>query len=931
MKKKALTISALPDTTEEPQEIRSAEETTFPNAAIEPNQPRQSYPIVGIGASAGGLEALELFLKHVPAGSGMAFTIVQHLDPTHKGIMPELLQRATPMKVEQVKDRTRVKPDCVYVIPPNKDMSILHGVLHLLDPVAQRGLRLPIDFFFRSLAQDQQEHSIGVILSGMGSDGTLGLRAIKEKAGIVFVQAPASAKFDGMPRSAIDAGLADVVAPVEELPGKIINYLQHAPLIATSGLEKEDKAQSALDKVVILLRAKTGHDFSLYKKSTIYRRIERRMSIHQIDRIAIYVRFLQENPQELELLFKELLIGVTSFFRDPEMWEELKTRVFPALLAGRAPGQALRAWVPACSTGEEAYSLAMAFKEVLGPESSRKPSDNFTLQIFATDLDRDAVEKARQGIFPANIAADVSPERLSRFFVQAEHGYQVAKPIREMVIFAPQNIIMDPPFTKLDILSCRNLLIYLTPELQKKLLPLFHYSLNPGGCLFLGSAETIDGFTNLFAPLDKGVRLYRRLESALRTEPVEFPHTFSSAPPVTLEQQKAMKPAINLQSLADQLLLQTYSPAAVLVNDQGDILYISGRTGRYLEPAAGKANWNIFAMAREGLRQDLPGAFQKALRQKRAATLKNVIVRTDSGTQAVDVTIQPLVEPEALRGMVMIVFTEVATPVETRPTIRARRAPAQSAQVVELEKELAQIRQELQNTREEMQTSQEELKSANEELQSANEELQSTNEEIVTSKEEMQSMNEELQTVNHELQIKVDDLYQLNNDMKNLLDNTDIATLFLDAALRVRLFTTGMNRVFKLIPGDVGRPITDIASDLPYPELALHTHEVLRTLVFHEQELSTGDGRWFKVRIMPYRTLANMIDGVVITFMDITVSKTLEAKMRMTQAGLEKRVNEQGILLEQSDATLQAEIHRRRSTQDGGTIPASNETEGTQP
>ena len=456
----------------------------------------------------------------------MAFVIVQHLDPTHKGIMAELLQRATAMQVIQVKDRTRVQPDCVYVIPPNKDMSILHGVLHLLAPVAPRGLRLPIDFFFRSLADDRQDQSIGVILSGMGSDGTLGLRAIKEKAGVVFVQDPASAKFDGMPRSAMDAGLADVVAPVEELPGKIIAFLQHAPLIAKPGLAQEDKAQSGLEKVVILLRAQTGHDFSLYKKTTVYRRIERRMGIHQIDRIATYVRFLQENPQELELLFKELLIGVTSFFRDPAAWEQLKGEVIPALLAGRPPSQTLRAWVPGCATGEEAYSLAIVFKEAL---EQLKPARNTTLQIFATDLDRDAIEKAREGVFPANIAADVSPERLGRFFVQVERGYQVAKSIREMVIFAPQNVIMDPPFTKLDILSCRNLLIYLTPELQKKLLPLFHYSLNPGGFLFLGNAETIGDFTDLFAPLDGKSRLYRRLESALRAEPVEFPASFVPA------------------------------------------------------------------------------------------------------------------------------------------------------------------------------------------------------------------------------------------------------------------------------------------------------------------------------------------------------------------------------------------------------------------
>jgi two-component system CheB/CheR fusion protein len=854
-----------------------------------PRSLEAAFPIIGIGASAGGLEALELFLGKVPERSGMAFVIVQHLDPTHKGIMAELLQRTTAMQVVQVKDRTRVQPDCVYVIPPNKDMSILHGVLHLLAPVAPRGLRLPIDFFLRSLADDRQDRCIGVILSGMGSDGTLGLRAIKEKAGVVFVQEPASAKFDGMPRSAIDAGLADVVAPVEELPGKIIAFLQHAPLIAKPGLAQEDKAQSGLEKVVILLRAQTGHDFSLYKKTTVYRRIERRMGIHQIHRIASYVRFLQENPQELEMLFKELLIGVTSFFRDPAAWEQLKKEVIPALLAGRAPSQALRAWVPGCSTGEEAYSLAILFKEAL---EQLKPARNSTLQIFATDLDRDAIEKAREGVFPANIAADVSPERLGRFFVHVERGYQVAKSIREMVIFAPQNIIMDPPFTKLDILNCRNLLIYLTLELQKKLLPLFHYSLNPGGFLFLGSAETIGSFTDLFALLEGKARLYRRLESALRAEPVEFPASFVPALPGA-PPPKAFKPAANLQSLADQLLLERYSPAAVLVNDKGDILYISGRTGKYLEPAAGKANWSIFAMAREGLRHELTGVFQKALRKKGTATLRNVKVGTNGGVQAVDLTVQPLEEPEALRGMVMIVFTDVATPPETKPTGRTQRGPARNAQVAELERDLEQARQELHTTREEMQTSQEELKSTNEELQSTNEELQSTNEELTTSKEEMQSLNEELQTLNNELQVKMDDLARTSNDMKNLFDSTDIATLFLDNALCVRRFTSQTTKITQLIASDAGRPITDIASDLFYPELGEDVRQVLRTLLSAEKQVATRDGRWFTVRILPYRTLENMIDGVVITFVDITVSKTLEAELRKTQAGLEKRIVEQ--------------------------------------
>jgi two-component system CheB/CheR fusion protein len=875
---------------------------------------RVRFPIVGIGASAGGLEALELFLGHVPAGSGMAFVIVQHLDPTRNGIMSELLQRATCMKVTQVRDHTTVRPDCVYVIPPNKEMSILHGVLHLLAPSAPRGLRLPIDFFFRSLAQDQQEHSIGVILSGMGSDGTLGLRAIKENAGVVLVQEPATAKFDSMPRSAIDAGLADIVAPVDELPGKILAYLQRTALIPRTEAAGEDKTPSALEKVVVLLRAHTGKDFSFYKRTTLYRRIERRMGIHQIGKMAAYVRYLQENSQELDLLFKELLIGVTNFFRDPAAWEQLRTEVIPTLLASRASDQALRAWVPGCSTGEEAYSLAIVLKEAI---EEIKPKGHFSIQIFATDLDRDAIDKARQGIFPANIVADVSEERLKRFFTKEERGYRVRKEIRELVIFAPQNLIMEPPFTKLDILSCRNLLIYLTSEVQKKLIPLFHYSLNPGGILFLGSAETIGDGTGLFAPLGGKSRLFRRTESVLRPEPVVFPSSFSAGPPSGTETRPAPKSPGSLQTLADQLVLQHYAPPAVLTNDTGDIFYVSGRTGKYLEPAAGKANWNIFAMAREGLRYELVRAFPEALRQK-SLTLHGLKVGTNDGVQCVDVTVQRLNEPGPLQGLVMIVFTDVAAAPDAAPAAgRPPKPHARSPRLEELEQELLGVRAEARATHEEMQTSQEELRSANEELQSTNEELQSTNEELTTSKEEMQSMNEELQTVNMELQAKVDELSRTSNDMKNLLNSTDIATLFLDKDLNVRRFTPQATKIIKLIPADVGRPITDLASELRYPELADDARETLRTLAAAEKPIGARDGRWFTVRIMPYRTLDDRIDGVVITFVDITVAKKLEAQLREKHASLEKEVAEQSAQRARDGKTSPSATARKSASNDG--------------
>ena len=862
-----------------PEKPRKGPASAVPGQQPAP-QKHSQFPVVGIGASAGGLEALEQFLRHVPASSGAAYVIVQHLDPTHKGIMPELLQRATAMAVCQVRDRMRVQPDCVYVIPPNKDMSILHGVLHLFEPAAPRGLRLPIDYFLRSLADDSKDGAIGVILSGMGSDGTMGLRAIKEKAGLVLVQEPSSAKFDSMPKSAIDAGLADIVAPVEQLPVKIVSYLQHALHITRTEPALELKDQSALEKVLILLRSRTGHDFSLYKKSTVYRRVERRMGIHQIDKIALYARYLQANPQEVELLFNELLIGVTSFFRDPAAWEQLRDVGIPALLAQYPSGGVLRAWSVGCSTGEEAYSLAMVFREAL---EQAQPKGNFSLQIFATDLDGASISLARQGRYPANIGADVSGERLRRFFIEGDNCYRVGKEVREMVTFATQNLIMDPPFTKLDILICRNLLIYLVPELQKKLLPLFHYSLNPGGVLFLGSAETVGNFSDLFAPLHAKSRLYRRGAALFGGEPVAFPSSFVASQPNRIKESTMPKSAVNLQGLADQLLLQNYAPPAVLTNDQGDIVYISGRTGKYLEPAAGKANWNIFAMAREGLRFELSSAFQKATRQKGAATVKGAKVGTNGGSQQVDVTAQRVEEPEALQGMVMIVFHDVPTPPEKKAPSRGKSCLPASSRVAELEQELGQSREEMRSAREEMQTSQEELKSMNEELQSTNEELQSTNEELTTSKEEMQSMNEELQTVNAEQLARMDELSRVSSDMKNLLNSTEIVTVFLDNDLKVRRFTEGANLLFKLIPGDVGRPLSDIACDLNYPDLLNDAREVLRTLVFSDKPVSASGGRWFKVRIMPYRTLENVIEGVVMTFSDITAAKSLEEQLRETE------------------------------------------------
>jgi len=834
-----------------------------------------SFPIVGIGASAGGLEALEQFFQNVPKKCGIAFVVIQHLDPNHVGIMPELLQRTTEMKVVQVTDHLQIEPNHVYVIPPNKSMSILNGYLHLFEPVELRGLRLPIDYFFRSLAEDQHEKSIGVILSGMGSDGSLGLKAIKEKNGIVLVQDPLTAKFDGMPQSAVNAVNVDILAAANELPAKLISFLKYSPAIVQK-TEIDDKSKNNLEKIVILLRTQTGHDFSLYKKNTLFRRIERRMNVHQIDKIANYVRFLQENPKELDILFKELLIGVTNFFRDTLVWEKLKESVLPDLFNILPTGYILRAWITGCSTGEEAYSLAIVFKEAYEKVKNDK---NFTLQIFATDIDSDAIEKARKGFFSQNIVADVSPERLNQFFTKEETGFHVNTAIREMIVFAPHNVIKDPPFTKLDLLFCRNLLIYMEPELQKKLMNLFHYSLNNSSIMLLGNAENENSQNNQFTPIDAKLKIYKRSTIAVNTELLDFPSSFSHSKKQTVNETKPVIVTENIQTLADQLLLQRFAPASVLINTEGDILYITGRTGKYLEPAAGKANWNIYAMSREGLNNELPGAIRKAKQNYEPVKLHNIKIGTNGGTQIVDITLQLIEKPDAIKGTIMIVFNDVADIPRTTKKTTKKGNQNSTVREQELELDLQRANEELQSTREEMQTTQEELKSTNEEMQSTNEELQSTNEELTTSKEEMQSLNEELQTVNIELQSKITDFMVANNDMKNLLNSTDIATLFLDKELNIRRFTDQLTKLFKLRATDIGRPFTDMVSNLQYPEMTDHAKEVLRTLVFKETSISTNDQKWFTVRIMPYRTFDDHIDGLVITFIEITEAKKLEEEL----------------------------------------------------
>ncbi|MCX6251976.1 MAG: PAS domain-containing protein [Bacteroidetes bacterium] len=830
------------------------------------------FPIVGIGASAGGLETLEQFFGNTPNDCGMAFVVIQHLDPNHIGIMSELLQRITPMKVFRITDGLKVKPNCIYVIPPNKSLSLLNGALYLFDPVESRGLRLPIDIFFRSLALDRHEKSIGIVLSGMGSDGSLGLKAIKEANGIVLVQSPASAKFDSMPRRAIEAVIADIVAPVEELPGKLIAFLKFIPALTTDP-ELDEKSKSNFDKIIILLREQSGHDFSLYKKNTLFRRIERRKCVHQIDKIQNYVRFCQENPKEVQTLFKELLIGVTRFFRDTAVWEKLKNRVIPDLINELPDGYVLRAWVTACSTGEEAYSLAIVFKEALEKIKKHK---NLTLQIFATDLDKDAVEEARKGVYSSNITADVSPDRLSRFFTLDAEGYRVNTIIREMVVFAHQDVIKDPPFTRLDLLMCRNMLIYMDPKLQKKLILMFNYSLNSGGILVLGTAETPGTDNEGFEEVNTMLKIFKRTVTPMALRLIDFPSSLNFIKEPATKNKIPPKVVEDTETITLKILLQHFAPASALVNEKGNILYMTGQIGKYLEPVAGKANLNIYAMACEGLNQELPGAFRKAMQTFDPVTVQNIKIVANGETRFVDVTVQRIESPDSMRGMVMVVFADVPALVEhdaMNPKTGKRRSTGKQK---ELEIKLQRSYEDAQSIKEEMQATQEELTSTNEELQSSNEELQSTNEELTTSREEMQSMNEEMQTVNAELQRKVSNFVQINSDMENLLNSTEIASLFLDKDLKIRRFTDNVINIIKIRKGDIGRPFTDLATDLHYPEIVSHARQVLKTLISVENSITTVDNRCFSVRIMPYRTQDDRIDGLVLTFFDITIAKMLE-------------------------------------------------------
>ena len=841
-----------------------------------------NFPVIGIGASAGGLAAFEAFFSGMPADAdtGMAFVLVQHLAPDHKSLLGELVRRYTRMQVFEVEDGMVVQPNCTYIIPPNRDMAFINGHLQLLEPAAPRGQRLPVDFFFRSLAQDQRERAIGIVLSGTGSDGTLGARAIKGEAGMVMAQKPESTEFDGMPRSVIGAGVADYVLPPAEMPAQLIAYALHAygklpRLLAPSA----PQAENAMQKIFVLLRAQTGHDFSQYKPSTIERRIARRMAVHQIEAIDSYVKYLQQTPVEVHALFRDMLIGVTSFFRDPEAFQALKDQGLPKLFAGKPPGSVIRVWSAGCSTGEEAYSIAILFQELV-----ETLGQNCTAQVFATDIDSQAVASARAGLFPLSVAADITPERLARFFAPEPDGkgYRIHKHIRDMLVFSEQDLIKDPPFSKLDLISCRNLLIYLNVELQQKLLPLFHYALNPGGLLLLGNSEGVGDFGELFTVLDRSAKLYQRQEgfqSAQRLALARFTPLLPGAKPLSASARPGATTKRPLRELVEQALLQQVVPAAAMVSGQGDILYLHGHTGLFLEPAPGEAGVNnILKMAREGLKPALTTGLRQAVISQQAVRSQNLRVKTNGQFSGVKLGIMPVVNAAASASETLLYL--VTFELVQAPDAPAPDAPV-DARIAALQQELRAKDEFLQTSREELESANEELKSANEEMQSVNEELQSTNEELETSKEELQSVAEELSTVNVELQSKVLDLSRVNNDMNNLLAGTGIATVFVDHQLRLLRFTPAATQVINLILSDIGRPIGHIVSNLAgYDSLVADIRGVLDTLVTKETAVQTQAGLWFLLRILPYRTLDNVIEGAVITFVEISALRRTQDELR---------------------------------------------------
>jgi len=845
-------------------------------------------PIIGIGTSAGGIEALQKFLPAVPADSGLGYVVIMHLSPEHESALAEILSRSAKLHVATIENGVAVEPNHVYVAPPNSTVTIDQGKLSLFKADGPRGL-MPtiIDTFLVSLAEDQGENAACVILSGVGSDGTLGLRAIKEHGGLTLAQA--HAEYEGMMRSAVSTGLVDFVLPAEQMAAKLVDHFRHLDVvIAKKGPDGAIKETTDyLAQICAVLRARTGHDFSGYKDKTMIRRVQRRMQVLQIDEVPQFLERLRKDPHETDLLFQDLLIGVTSFFRDAEAFQSLEKEVIPRLFEGKGADDSVRVWVPGCSTGEEAYSIAILLREY-APKSHAAPK----LQIFGSDIDERALEIARVGRYPATIARDVSTARLEKYFLREDGTYRASNDIRSVCLFAYHDLLRDAPFSKLDLIACRNLLIYLGPDLQSRVIPLFHYALREGGYLFLGNSENVTRHTRLFGEVDKPHRVFRRRPQAERRLP-EFPLT---TPDAALGKSAPLqRPAPredSLQAMVERQLLERFAPAYVIIDAEGDVLFASGRTGRYLELPPGAPNNNLFAMARRGLRLDLRSAVHRAVSRGENVVQRKLTVGTNGGRLSLDLSVQPLRQGSGADALYMVVFQDLGEikPVPDGEAVEPGEV-MENANVRQLEAELKTTKERLQTTTEELESANEELKSRNEELSSMNEELQSANEELETSKEELQSINEELQTVNTELHVRVDELSRANSDIANLLESTQIATIFLDRELRVKSFTPAAKDVFHLVESDTGRPIAHVRARLKLDAVEEDAARVLRTLASIERQAKSNDGaQRYVMRMLPYRTIDNVIAGVVMTFMNSTEVTTAEARIDKLASDLRDRI-----------------------------------------
>ncbi|HTQ58348.1 MAG TPA: chemotaxis protein CheB [Bryobacteraceae bacterium] len=882
------------------------------------SHPKPKPTVVGIGASAGGLNALKRFFDHVPADSGMAFVVVVHLSPEHKSHLPDLLRPHVRFPVQQVNEATLLEANHVYVIPPNANLSAIDTHLRLTKLEEHRRERAPIDHFFRTLANAHDGHAIGVVLTGTGSDGTLGIKDIKAKGGLIVVQDPNDAEYDGMPQSAIATGLADRVLAVNEIPEAILRYERTAPRVSVpeDGEEAAKPERVLLQKVFAQLRARTDRDFSRYKRSTILRRIARRMQLNYLEDLQGYLEKLREQPDEIRALADDLLITVTSFFRDPAVFEKLEREVVPRLFEHKGPKDFVRVWSVGCATGEEAYSLAMLLME----ETIRHETPP-QVQVFASDLHKRSLEKAREGFYPGDIETDVSGARLQRFFRKEDGGYRIKKEVREVVVFAPHNLLGDPPFSRIDLISCRNLLIYLQRDVQRDVAELFHYSLNPGGTLLLGSSEKLEGM-DLFHPDDKKLCIFRK-----RNVPVVEPRL--PVFPLTRGRPVAEHGA-RFESLAEpvaygtlhQRMVEQYAPPSILVSPDNKLVHLSEHAGRYLVHPGGALTSSVFKLVREELRVDLRSLLQSARERKTARDSMPIPVRFDGHPRPVVMQVRPALEPER-DGFALVIFDERDP--QPEPAAAASSLPVdsdeQARRVQELELEIEASRQRLQSIIEEYETSQEEMKASNEELQSTNEELRSTMEELETSKEELQSINEELQTVNQENRHRVEELAQLSSDLQNLLVATDIATLFLDRGLRILRFSPKLAELFNVRATDAGRPILDLTHRLGYTDLAKDARSVISRLVPIEREIQDESGRWYFTRVLPYRSTDDRIEGVVITFFDITSRRRTEEALRASEERLRRMVNvevvgvmvfeESGVLIDCNDAFLKLSGYSR--------------------